>query len=107
MHDAILREHGDWLGHLAENFRPMNVSVGGLPPASLRGKVAPDRLLRFRNQETILIGSYVVNARAVLGVLAKEYEHTADFLRELAPDRAPTEVRSRKPSGSAATNCAT
>ena len=96
MHDAVLREHADWLGHVVEDFRPMNVSLGRLPPASLEGKVAPERLLRFKNQETILIGSYVVNARALLGVLAKEYEHTADFLRELAPDRAPAKDAVKK-----------
>lgn len=96
MHEAVLRENADWLGHLVEDFRPMNVSVGGLGSASLQGKVVPDRLLRFKNQETILIGSYVVNARALLGILAKEYERTAEFLRELARDQTPTKEAVKK-----------
>ena len=96
MHESNLRENADWLCHVVEDSRPMNVSVGGQLPASLQGKVDPARLLRFKNRETILIGSYVVNARALLGVLAKEYEHTADFLRELAPDQAPTKDAVKK-----------
>jgi hypothetical protein len=96
MHDAVMREHADWLAHLVDNFRAMNVAVGGRTPASLEGKVPPDRLLRFKNQETVLIGSYIVNARALLGILAKEYQHTVQFLREQAPAQAPTTATVQK-----------
>jgi hypothetical protein len=96
MHDGNVREAGEWLKLLADDFAGANVSVAGRMPASLAGRVDPRVVAEFRNRETILINAYVVQSSGLLRMLGREYGLVGDVLRHIASAHAPSEEVLRK-----------
>ena len=96
MHDGYVRDAGEWLKLLDDEYGAANVSVGGTMPASLAGRVDPRVVAEFRNRETILINAYVVQASGLLRMLGREYGLVGDFLRHIAPAQARSEEALRK-----------
>jgi hypothetical protein len=99
MHDGYVREAGEWLRLLEGEFGGANISVGGRMPASLDGRVEPRVVAQFRSYETILINAYVVQSCGLIRMLGREYGLVGDFLRCLAPGKAPSEEALRKTVG--------
>ena len=94
MHDEELRRNAAWLPPVLDGFgRHMNFRVCGRGPDSLAGRpVDLPTLMRFKNRETVLISSYVVQWFVFSGIVERAYREVAAWLRHFDPSRAPTQA---------------